>query len=152
MLYSILKWLHILAAIVAVGSNTTYQFWMSRGEQHPDRLPFILKSIQYLDRRMANPAYGLLFLLGIGMIVTGRIPLATPWLLTSIILYITLAILGALVYSPILKNQIRTLETQTSGSSEYRAIARRARITGIILLIVAFGIVFLMVVKPRLWG
>src|SRR3989304_370722 len=58
--YLLLKWLHVLAAIVAVGSNVTYGIWIARASRSPEALPFTLRGIKLIDDRVANPAYGLL--------------------------------------------------------------------------------------------
>jgi uncharacterized membrane protein len=152
MLYSYLKWLHILSAIIAVGANATYGIWLARASRDPDNLPFTLKGIKLLDDWIANPAYGLLLLTGLGMIFTVSLPLTTPWLLTSLILYGVLVVVGLLGYTPTLRNQIRILEAEGSSSPNYQSQARRGTIIGIILAVLAVGIVFLMVVKPALWA
>jgi uncharacterized membrane protein len=152
MLYSYLKWLHVLSAIIAVGANATYGIWLARASRDPDNLPFTLKGIKLLDDWIANPAYGLLLLTGLGMIFTVSLPLTTPWLLTSLILYGVLVVVGLLGYTPTLRNQIRILEAEGSSSPNYQSQARRGTIIGIILAVLAVGIVFLMVVKPALWA
>jgi uncharacterized membrane protein len=152
MLYLYLKWLHILSAIIAVGANATYGIWLARASRDPDNLPFTLKSIKVLDDWVANPAYGLLLLTGLGMILTVSLPLTTPWLLTSLILYGVLVLVGLLGYTPTLRNQIRILEAEGSSSPNYQSQARRGTVIGIILAVLAIGIVFLMVVKPALWA
>jgi hypothetical protein len=58
MLYLLLKWLHVLAAIVAIGANVTYGIWIARASRNPDVLPFTLRGIKLIDDRIANPAYG----------------------------------------------------------------------------------------------
>jgi uncharacterized membrane protein len=152
MLYLYLKWLHVLSAIVAVGANATYGIWLSRASRDTDNLPFTLKSIKLLDDRVANPAYGLLLITGLGMILTVPLPLSTPWLLTGLVLYGVLVVVGLLGYTPALRRQIRLLEEEGFSSPNYQAQARRGTIIGIILAVLAIGIVFLMVVKPALWA
>jgi uncharacterized membrane protein len=141
-----------LSAIIAVGANATYGIWLARASRDPDNLPFTLKGIKLLDDWIANPAYGLLLLTGLGMIFTVSLPLTTPWLLTSLILYGVLVVVGLLGYTPTLRNQIRILEAEGSSSPNYQSQARRGTIIGIILAVLAVGIVFLMVVKPALWA
>jgi uncharacterized membrane protein len=152
MLYLYLKWLHILSAILAVGANATYGIWLARASRDPGNLPFTLKGIKLLDDWVANPAYGLLLLTGLGMVLTVSLPLTTPWLLTSLILYGVLVVVGLLGYTPTLRNQIRILEAEGAGSPNYQSQARRGTVIGIVLAILAIGIVFLMVVKPALWA
>lgn len=152
MLYLYLKWLHVLSAILAVGANATYGIWLSRAARAPDNLPFTLKSIKLLDDRVANPAYGLLLITGLVMVFTAPLPLTTPWLLTALVLYVVLVLVGIFGYTPALRGQIRILEEEGFGSTNYQAQARRGTMLGIVLAILAISIVFLMVVKPALWA
>lgn len=153
MLYPIIKWLHILAAITAVGSNISYGIWISRASRRPEALPFTLGGIRLIDNRVANPAYGLLLVTGLLMVFVGRLPLlTTPWLLTALILYALLVLIGLFGYTPTLKQQIQLLESKGSTSSEYQAVARRSTTLGVVLVVLAVAIVFLMVVKPPLWA
>jgi hypothetical protein len=46
MLYLLLKWLHVLAAIVAVGANVTYGIWIAGPSRHPEALSFTLRGIK----------------------------------------------------------------------------------------------------------
>ena len=148
MLFLLLKWVHVLSAITAVGANITYGIWLARASRDPAVLPFTLRTIKLLDNRVANPAYGLLFITGLAMAFVLPLPLTTPWLLTAIILYVCIALLGILVYSPLVKRQMQALETAGFTSPGYQALARRGNILGIVLSVLAVAIVFLMVVKP----
>ena len=152
MIYSLLKWLHVLAAITAVGSNITYGIWIGRASTRPEVLPFTLRGIKIIDDRVANPAYGLLLITGLLMVWVARFQLATPWILSALILYVALLLLGVLGYTPTLKRQIAVLEASGSDSEEYRSMAGRGTLLGILLAVLAIAIVFLMVVKPALWG
>lgn len=75
MLFPYLKWLHVLAAVTAVGANITYGVWISRGSRHPESLPFTLSGIKLIDDRIANPAYGLLLITGLLMVYVARLSL-----------------------------------------------------------------------------
>jgi uncharacterized membrane protein len=152
MWYEVLKLLHVLAAIVAVGANITYGVWIMRGSRDPKTLSFALKGIKLIDDRMANPAYGLLLATGIGMALVGKIPATTPWLLCALVLYVAVVLLGLLGYTPVLKKQIRVLERARPDSSEHKTLADRGRVLGIVLGVLTLGIVVLMVLKPPLWG
>ncbi len=152
MLYSIFKCLHILSAIVALGSNITYGFWLSSASRAPQSLVFTLKTIKALDNRLANRAYGVLFLTGIIMIYLGRWALASFWLITALVLYFGVALLGVFIFAPTLRKQINLAETSGPESSEYQAVARRATTLGILTISIVVIIVFLMVAKPHLWG
>jgi uncharacterized membrane protein len=152
MWFGVLKWLHVLAAITAVGANLTYGIWTARASREPQVLPFVLRNISMIDRRIANPCYILLLLTGLTMALTVRIPLTTPWLLTALILYVLSALLGILAYAPVTRKQREILEREGFDSPAYRAIARQATGLGIAVTLDVVIIVFLMVVKPALWG
>jgi uncharacterized membrane protein len=152
MLYLLLKWLHVLAAIVAVGANVTYGIWIARASHHPDALPFTLRGIKLIDDRLANPAYGLLLVTGLLMVFTIGLPLTTPWLLTALVLFVLVGLIAGVGYTPTLRRQIELLDSEGAHSSTYQAVARRGTRLGVILAILVIVIVYLMVVKPALWG
>ncbi len=152
MMYLLLKWLHVLAAIVALGANVTYGIWIARASRNPDALPFTLRGIKFIDDGVANPAYGLLLVIGLLMVFVARMPLTVPWLLTGLFLYVVVVLVGLVGYSPVLKCQIQLLDKEGYKSPRYLAVARRGMILGGILGMLVIVIVFLMVVKPRLWG
>jgi uncharacterized membrane protein len=152
MLHIIVKWVHILAAMAAVGANLTYQVWISAASREPESLPFILRNISLIDRRLANPCYGLILLTGLIMALTVPIPLTTPWLLTGILLYAAAALLGIFAYAPLAKDQRRILKAEGFDSPAYKAVARRSTALGFIVTADVVVITFLMVAKPSLWG
>jgi uncharacterized membrane protein len=151
MLYSLVKWLHILAAIIALGANATYGIWLARASRSPESLPFTLKTIKFLDDRMANPAYGLALLTGLLLVALGGWPITSSWIDIALILYIAAILLGLLGYSPTLRRQIQAAETSGPASTEYAALARRGTLLGIILAVIVVTIELVMVTKPKLW-
>lgn len=150
MLYPVLKWVHVLLAITAVGANISSGLWIARASRNPQSLPFTLRGIKFLDDRMANPAYALL-ITGLAMVFFGGLSLTTPWILTSLLLYGTVVLIGLAGYTPILRRQIELAETVGFQSEEYATVARRGTILGIIIALLVVAIVFLMVTKPALW-
>jgi uncharacterized membrane protein len=152
LIFLIVKWVHVLAAIAAVGANVTYGIWISRAAREPNELPFVLRSIKVIDSRLANPCYGLLLLTGLIMAYLLPIPLTTPWLLTAIVLYVLAAFLGVFEYAPTMREQRKHLETGGFETPGYQAAARKGTLMGILVTVDVILIVFLMVVKPALWG
>jgi uncharacterized membrane protein len=152
MIYLLLKWLHVVAAIIAVGANATYGIWIGRASRTPDVLPFTLRVIKQIDDRVANPAYGVLLVSGLAMVYTLGASMRTPWLLLSMVAYVGIALTGMFAYTPLLKQQIEVLDRDGYSSSAYRALARRGTNIGVFLAVLAMIVVFLMVVKPRLWA
>ncbi len=150
--FLLLKWLHVLAAIVAVGANITYGIWITRASRQPQVLPFTLRGVKLIDDRLANPAFGLLLITGLLMTFVLPLPLTTPWVLTALVLYVFVVLIGLLGYTPTLRRQIQVLDSEGSASSNYKALARRGTMLGAVLGVLVIVIVFLMVVKPGLWA
>ena len=149
-LYLWIKFLHVLMAIVAVGFNATYGIWLSRAAREPEHELHVLRGIKTLDDRFANPAYGLLLLTGIWMVAISFWQITTFWILSALILYAVLILLGIGLYTPTLRRQIRVLETEGPQSEEYQWLARRSTLVGVALAILVVIIVALMVLKPTL--
>lgn len=149
--YLILKWIHVLLAITAVGANITYGVWMPRAAREPQHLGFALRGIRILDNRIANPAYGLLLITGLALTGAGRIPISTPWVLTGLVLWVILVVIAAAGYTPTLRRQIEALDAGGPASPQYQTLDAKATRLGILLLIIAVAIVFVMVTKPALW-
>lgn len=152
MLFSVVKFIHVLSAAVAVGANVTYGIWIARASRQPETLPFVLANIRLIDNRLANPCYALLLLSGLTMVFIFPLPLTTPWLLTALVIYVLMALTGALVYSRVMRRQVQLLEKEGFQSTEYQAVARRSTQIGMVLVALVVVIIFLMVAKPPLWG
>lgn len=148
--YEVLKFFHVLLAIVAVGFNASYAIWLARAAREPKHEGFALRGVKLLDDRFANPAYALLLVTGLSMVWVGDLDLAQFWLLTALVLYAVAVGLGLFVYTPTLRAQIAALETSGSGSPEFQALAKRGTTVGIVLAVDVIAIVFLMVTKPTL--
>src|SRR5260221_12243809 len=147
-LYPYIKFLHVLLAIMAVGFNMSYGIWLARAAREPVHLGHVLRGIQPLASRFANPAYFLLLVTGLANVFIGGIPLTTPWILGGLILWFILLGLGSGVYTPTLRKQIAALEASGPDSPAYRGLGSRGRAVGIALAVIVIVIVFLMVVKP----
>src|SRR5689334_11503409 len=147
--YLVLKFIHIASAITAVGANITYGVWNARIAGDPSHTSFALKGIKFLDDRIANPSYGILFLTGLIMIFVGHWGL-TLWLIVAIALFVVVAALGFGVYTPLLRNQIRLADAGETASTEFIRLASRSRAIGPILGIVVLAILVMMVFKPTL--
>jgi uncharacterized membrane protein len=150
LIYTILKFVHIFLAIVAVGFNASYGIWLARAAREPEHLLHVLRGIKYLDSRFANPAYGLLLVTGLSMVFVLPWPITTFWILAALVLWlITLAIGGALL-APAFRKQRAALESQGAASPQYQALAKRARTLGMLAIIPVVLILILMVFKPTL--
>ena len=148
--YLTLKFIHIFSAIVAVGSNITYGLWNALSARDPAHLGFTLKSLKFLDDRIANPAYGVLLLTGLVMVFAGNWRLTSLWILLALVLFVAIAVIGFAVFTPLLRNQIKLVEAGQTTSLEFAALSRRSRIVGPVVGVLVLVILALMVFKPTL--
>lgn len=148
--YTVVKFFHVLLAIIAVGFNASYAIWLARATREPEHELHVVRGIKLLDDRFANPAYGLLLVTGLLMVRFGHLSLGTFWIATSLGIYAMLALLAALVYSPTLRRQVALLEAGSGTTDEYRRVSQRGTVVGIVLAVLVLAIVYLMVTKPIL--
>ena len=147
---AIIKFVHVLLAIIAIGFNASYGIWLYRAAREPEHALHVLRGIKLLDDRFANPAYGLLLLTGLALLGMRQLPFTTLWIAVSLVLYVVLIAVGIGLYTPTLKRQIATLEAQGPNSPEYARLAGRGRSLGIVLGVIVVAIEFFMVTKPIL--
>lgn len=149
MAFLIVKYIHILSAIVAVGLNISYAVWILRAQREPDHTIFALKGIKFLDDRIANPAYGVLLLTGLLMVFLLPYPILTLWIDASLVLYAVLVLVAFTQYTPTLRNQIKLAEAGDITSAEFVRLARRGQVLGQALAFIVLLILVMMVFKPR---
>jgi uncharacterized membrane protein len=145
-----LKLIHVLAAIVALGSNVTYAVWLSLAGRDRDRIVFAIEGIRRIDRRLANPAYVVLLLTGLWMVATGAYRFGAPgmhWLDVAVALYVVTAIVGIALFAPTIRAQLAEARADPS-SADYARLAARSRLLGVATIVVVVAIVTLMVTKP----
>jgi uncharacterized membrane protein len=146
-LFSVVKFLHILFVITAVGSNITYGFWQARTGNLQEMESFVLRGVKWIDDHVANPAYGLVLVTGLIM-AAWRYSLTTHWIVAAIVLYVIAIGVALAVYSPALTRQIEVLDKDGVGSATYRQAATRATVVGIAVMVPVLVIIFLMISKP----
>ena len=145
--YTLIKYLHVLLAITAVGSNITYGVWKTLGAREPAHAPFALKGIAFIDRRVANPAYGLLLITGLVLLAVGQVGFR-GWVTAALILFVLLIVVAVGFYSRVVRQQIEVVDKEGVTSAAYKRLDSLAMLYGIISLVIALAIVFMMVVKP----
>jgi hypothetical protein len=145
--YLLLKYLHVLLAITAVGSNITYGVWKTLGAREPAHAPFALKGIAFIDNRVANPAYGGLLITGLILLAVGQVGFR-GWVIAALILFALLIVIAVGFYSRVVRQQIQVMDAEGVASPAYKRLDSQAMTYGIISLVIALLIVFMMVVKP----
>lgn len=146
-LFVLLKLVHVLAVIAAVGANITYAFWLRWAALDRDRLVYTINGIRRLDRRLANPAYILVLITGVLMVLDGAYSFETGWIAVSIGLYVAVAVLAIVAFAPAIRRQLAEAERDPS-SPAYASAARRTTALGLLTTAVVLAIVVLMVTRP----
>lgn len=150
-LYTSLKFVHVLLAIVAVGFNASYGLLIGRARKvglDGRELKFALRTVKFMDDYIANPCYVLLLITGIGMVQTAGYPWALKWIHGSMALLILIAILGFAVYTPTLRKQLAALDARGPNDPEFIKLSKRGAMLGGIMGVITLVIVGLMVFKP----
>jgi Predicted integral membrane protein (DUF2269) len=147
-MYQFIVFIHVLCAVIALGANTTYVVWLTRGRMQRDQLLFALRGIKFIDGRIANPAYGLLLLTGIAQVLISHRTFHQTWLEWAVLLWVVLAAIAYGMYSPGLRKQIALLETGTPDAPAFVALERRQNAVGAVLFTIAVVILALMVFRP----
>jgi uncharacterized membrane protein len=147
--YVLLKFVHVVSAIVAVGFNASYGIWLARAAREPQHLAHVLEGVKTVDN-IANAFYGLLLLTGLAMVFVGGLSFSTVWIAAALVLYVLMLVLAIGLYTPAARAQRAALATSGPGSAEYRRLEARSTALGLVLMVIVVAIVFLMVVKPTL--
>lgn len=139
---------HLLAVIVALGTNITFPLWIGAAERDPVHLPFVLRRLRWLDRYVAIPGYAVAALTGLALAVLGGIPLTTGWLATSIAIYVAVAVIGFVVYRPVSRSRLTALERGGPADPGYLRARAEARVLDAVVIAAVLVILSLMVAKP----
>src|SRR5438046_9199107 len=104
-LFVIVKFLHVVLAIIAVGFNATYGVWLARVAREPvPTQSFVLRGIKRLDDWFANPAYVLLAVTGVTMVLVGELRFTTFWIAGGILLRALAVVFGFLLHTAMVRN------------------------------------------------
>ena len=148
--FEIVKFLHILTAVIAVGFNASYGVLLTRAAREPEHQLHVVRTVKVMDDRFANPGYAVLLATGIWMVLISPYRVTDLWIVIALVLYGLAVLGGALGYTPTLRREIALLERDGAGSEEFRRLAKRGQTIGILLALDVIAIIFLMVTKPTL--
>jgi uncharacterized membrane protein len=151
MLYTILKFVHIVLAIIAIGFNASYGLIIARARSSgPEEreMRFALRMVKVMDDYFANPCYALLLVTGVGMVQVAGYPWSLRWIYLSMTLLLAAFVIAIALYSPALRRQIAVLESRGASDPEFLALSKRGGILGAVLGVIVVIIVALMVFKP----
>lgn len=148
-MYELIKYIHVVAAIIWVGGAFTVQLLAIRATRSDDPadMPRLGAWAEYIGMRVFLPASIILFVAGLIM-VAQRWTFTTPWVSISMLLWLASVLAGALYLGP------RSAKVGALFAAEGpTSVAARDGLQQLFLVsrieLVSFAvIVFLMVVKP----
>ena len=147
--YLPLKLVHIVSAIVAVGTNVTYFVWLTVMKGRPQgEQSFALSTIRRLDSSLANPAYFVLPVTGVIMVLIEDLGFTTFWIALAIGLYVLVGVFAGALFVPALRRLTDIVDTEGPDAPGYADAVRRTRMRGLLTMLPVAGILYLMVLKP----
>jgi uncharacterized membrane protein len=144
--YVLLKFLHILIAIIALGTSAGLGIVLEFYGNHPTHGPFVLRAIHRLLVFVVIPGYVLMLVTGLWLMHLSW-SLTTKWLQGALVLWG----IGAVVLPislAVLRKQIRLLETSGPATDSYKRVSLLERVLGGGVGFVVVAILYLMVAKP----
>lgn len=146
--YVLVKFFHILIAILSLGTSAGLGIVLEFYGSHPAHGPFLLRAIRRMVAAFVLPGYVLMLATGLWMVKLSW-PLTTRWILAALALWgVGIAILT--VFLAILRRQLRVLEAEGPASPSYRRVSLLGGGLGAGLGLVVIIILYLMVFKPTL--
>ena len=148
-MYDLIKYVHVLAAIVWVGGAFYAQMLAIQVQRStdPGDLPKFGRNAEAIGTRAFIPASIILFIAG-AILVAQRWSFTQTWVSAAIVLWLFSLLSGALYLGPRVKRIAALFETEGPSSAAARALLDRVFLVSRLELVSFAVIVFLMVVKP----
>ena len=145
--------LHILGAIIGLGTLLSFAIIGIVAEKNPGHLAFVAKLNEALSNRLVMPFMLSMPVTGIALIVSAHINLTkAKWLGAAIVLYLIGIGVGLGHQRPNGMKILRLAEAQgdTPGppSAEIMALIKKQKSGGIVVTVLFLAVLFLMVFKP----
>jgi len=153
-LFPWLLFLHVVAAIVAIGPNFAYATIRDLGRHEPQHANFATRVSHEISARLVYPvglvipATGAAMILVLGIDLTSR---AFWWLDVAIVIYVAVYLYSFFVQRRIVERIIDLTSSPPAGGPPpgLAAFATRAQRGGTAMLVLLAAVAFLMVVKPQ---
>lgn len=155
-----LLFLHVIGAIIAFGPTYTFPFIGAAAGREPQHANFAVRVQESIAERVILPLALFQVITGLGLLWRLNFaPLSRLWLVVAIVLYVWALAQNLIILRP----TVRRLVEATSGPPpapvpgapapsgpppHVAALVRRARIIGMLNVVLITIIVFLMVTKP----
>jgi len=145
--YLAVKFVHIVVAIIAVGSSAGSSFWLRLAMQSPSHLPFALRSAKFLDERLTRPGLIVMAVTGLWMAATSW-TLRLFWIRAALVLVVIVLVLLYAVVGPLLARLIRVTDSEGLATPAWKRSELSFEVFGGAGGLIVVVIVWLMVAKP----
>jgi Predicted integral membrane protein (DUF2269) len=147
--YSLIKYVHVLCAIIWVGGAFFAQLLGIRAQRSSDpmELPRTGAAIGDIGKKVFLPVSILLFIAGL-ILVAQRWQFTSAWVSVSIVLWLLSAVTGALYLGPTSEKVGKFFAAEGPTSIAGRAALARLFLVSRLELVSFAIVVFMMVVKP----
>lgn len=144
--YTGLKLVHVLIAIIALGTSAGLGIVLELFGDHPTHGGFVLRAIRQLLYLVVMPGYVLMLVSGLWLAHLSW-SFTVTWIQAALGLW-TLGALMLAMSALLIHRQISLFETTGPASAAYRRISILGRLLGGGAGLVVVAIVYLMVIKP----
>ena len=144
--YIAIKFLHILIAILSLGTSAGLGIVLEFYGNHPVHGRFVLRAIERIELFFVVPGYVFMLVTGLWMVHLSW-PWTTQWIQTALGLWgIGLVLLG--ISLVVLHKQVKSFDTNGPASASYRRVSFVERVMGAGTGLLVIVILYLMVFKP----
>ena len=147
--YDTLKFIHILSAILWVGTGLYFQFQATRLNRirDPERMATFTKDIDFAGKVLLLPASVVVLVMGIAMVLYAPgLEFTDTWIAVGLIGAIVTAISGSVVLGPTAGKIGAAIDAEGADSPTVAALTKRiftvSRIDQVVLLVVIAVMVF----------
>jgi uncharacterized membrane protein len=147
--YELVKYVHVVCAIVWVGGATYSQLLglLVARSGDPTDIPKLARNFEKIGTRVFLPASILLFLAGLFLTIN-RWSFQQTWISIGIALWLVSVIIGAIYVGPRLPKMAAAFDAEGATSATGLGILRRIIVVSRAELVMLFVVVGLMVIKP----
>ncbi len=147
--YTLVKYVHVLAAMVWVGGVFYSQVlaWRAARSDDPSELPRTARAIGYLGLRIFLPTAIILFVAGLFLVID-KWQFSQLWVSVSMLTWLVLVLIGALYLGPNGEKTGKLFATEGPTSVAARASLDKIFLVTRLQIVLLVLVVFLMVAKP----
>jgi uncharacterized membrane protein len=149
-LYFTLKFIHVASVVIWIGAIASLNIMALQAARtdDPKMLSSLMGMFAYFGQKVIGPSNGIALLAGIGMVIKGKIPFMTVWVLWGIAGFLFHFIVGA---TALRKNSMelgRLAAAPTVDRAALEVVRKRQQTLAWVYMLVMFSVIWAMVAKP----